>query len=111
MYKSGNGLSFMETFGKTMVRQLETHGHICIPGSFDWPSRNIAEKISSGYKAKEWQGYFFGLTPALLYGVLPMEFWKSSVNLYMARRDVCLAAGCTNHVQYAKMLISIGMLY
>ncbi|KAF8078225.1 hypothetical protein FPV67DRAFT_1557598 [Lyophyllum atratum] len=30
-----------------------------IPGSYDQPPRNIAEKISSGYKAKEWQGFLW----------------------------------------------------
>ncbi|KAJ7836240.1 hypothetical protein B0H14DRAFT_2363029 [Mycena olivaceomarginata] len=46
-----------------------------IPGSFDRPPRNPAEKISSGYKAWEFLLYFFGLGPALLYGLLPDEYW------------------------------------
>jgi hypothetical protein len=57
-----------------------------IPGSYDRPSRNIAEKISSGYKAKEWQGYLFGLAPALLYGVLPYWCWKNYVKYVRAFR-------------------------
>lgn len=48
-----------------------------IPGSFDRPPRNPAEKISSGYKAWEYLLYFFGLGPALLYGILPEPIWKS----------------------------------
>lgn len=48
-----------------------------IPGSFDKAPRNIAEKINSGYKAKEWQAYLYGLAPSLLYGVLPLEYWKN----------------------------------
>ncbi|KAJ7686204.1 hypothetical protein B0H17DRAFT_1160683 [Mycena rosella] len=47
-----------------------------IPGSFDRPPRNPAEKISSGYKAWEFLLYFYGLGPALLHGVLPDKYWK-----------------------------------
>ncbi|KAJ7130449.1 hypothetical protein C8R44DRAFT_613768 [Mycena epipterygia] len=57
-----------------------------IPGSFDRPPRNIAEKISSGYKAKEWQGWLFGLAPALLYNVLPYKYWKNFVKYVRAFR-------------------------
>ncbi|KAJ7037738.1 hypothetical protein C8F04DRAFT_1091397 [Mycena alexandri] len=46
-----------------------------IPGSFDRPPRNPAEKISSGYKAWEFLLYFFGLGPALFYNLLPDEYW------------------------------------
>ncbi|KAF8978516.1 hypothetical protein BDQ17DRAFT_1394725 [Cyathus striatus] len=35
-----------------------------IPGSFDRPPRNPAEKINSGYKAWEFLLYFFGLGPS-----------------------------------------------
>jgi len=37
--------------------------------------RNPAEKISSGYKAIEYLLYILGLCPALLYKVLPPEFY------------------------------------
>jgi hypothetical protein len=46
-----------------------------LPGSFDRPPRNPAEKISSGYKAWEWLLYMVGLAPALLCGVLPDKYW------------------------------------
>ncbi|PBK58880.1 hypothetical protein ARMSODRAFT_1009949, partial [Armillaria solidipes] len=46
-----------------------------IPGSFDRPPRNIADKITSGYKAWEFLQYFFGLGPALLYGLLPEPYY------------------------------------
>ncbi|KAJ6528077.1 hypothetical protein B0H19DRAFT_1195027 [Mycena capillaripes] len=39
-----------------------------IPGSFDRPPRNPAEKINSGYKAWERLLYVYGAGPALLYG-------------------------------------------
>lgn len=48
-----------------------------IPGSFDRPPRNPAEKISSGYKAWEFLLYFFGLGPCLFYGLLPDEYWMN----------------------------------
>jgi hypothetical protein len=38
-----------------------------LPGSFDKPPRNPAEKISSGYKAWEFLLYIVGLGPALFY--------------------------------------------
>ncbi|KAF8870455.1 hypothetical protein BD779DRAFT_1455409 [Infundibulicybe gibba] len=52
-----------------------------IPGFFDHPPRNIAEKISSGYKAKEWQSYLYGLVPALLYNILPQRYWQNFCKL------------------------------
>ncbi|KAI0347539.1 hypothetical protein BDW22DRAFT_1322409 [Trametopsis cervina] len=47
-----------------------------LPGSFDRPPRNIAEKLNSGYKAIEFLTYLYGLGPALLYGVLPSPYWE-----------------------------------
>lgn len=58
-----------------------------MPGSFDRPPRNIAEKISSRYKAKEWQSYLYGLAPALLHNVLPKPYWRNFCKLvYGVRR-------------------------
>ncbi|KAJ6471244.1 hypothetical protein C8R47DRAFT_1297643 [Mycena vitilis] len=48
-----------------------------IPGSFDRPPRNPAEKINSGYKAWEFNLYFFGIGPALLYGILPEKYYRN----------------------------------
>ncbi|KAG2336118.1 hypothetical protein BDR05DRAFT_978857 [Suillus weaverae] len=42
-----------------------------LPGSFNHPPHNPAQKINSGYKAWEFLLYLFGLGPAILYGVLP----------------------------------------
>jgi hypothetical protein len=47
-----------------------------LPGSFDRPPRNPAEKISSGYKAWEYLLYIVGLAPALLHGILPDVEWR-----------------------------------
>ena len=41
-----------------------------LPGSFDRPPRNPAEKISSSYKAWEFLNYIFGLGPGLLLRLL-----------------------------------------
>lgn len=46
-----------------------------LPGSFDRPPRNPAEKISSGYKAWEFLLYVYGLLPGLLRGVLPAPYY------------------------------------
>ena len=59
-----------------------------IPGSFDQPPHNIALKIYSGYKAKEWQGYLYGLSPALLHNILPQEYWQKICKLVHAIRIV-----------------------
>ena len=52
-----------------------------LPGSFDRPPRNPAEKISSGYKAWEYLIYIFVLGPALLHGVLPDKYWRNYCKL------------------------------
>ncbi|KAJ7041114.1 hypothetical protein C8F04DRAFT_1303728 [Mycena alexandri] len=57
-----------------------------IPGSFDRPPRNPAEKISSGYKAWEYLLYFYGLGPALLYGILPDKYWRNYCQFVRANR-------------------------
>ncbi|KAG6851990.1 hypothetical protein C0991_004378, partial [Blastosporella zonata] len=52
-----------------------------LPGSFDRPPRNPAEKISSGYKAWEFLLYIFALGPGYFYGILPDPFWRSYCKL------------------------------
>ncbi|KAF8153850.1 hypothetical protein B0H34DRAFT_753304 [Crassisporium funariophilum] len=52
-----------------------------LPGSFDRPPRNPAEKINSGYKAWEFLLYLFGLGPGLFYKILPDEIWTSYCRL------------------------------
>ena len=59
-----------------------------LPGSFDRPPRNIAEKINSGYKAWEWLLYLYGLAPALLYGVLPEPYYSHFCRLVRAMRII-----------------------
>ncbi|KAI0732456.1 hypothetical protein BC629DRAFT_1302176 [Irpex lacteus] len=59
-----------------------------LPGSFDRPPRNPAEKLTSGYKAMEFLIYIYGLGPGLLYGVLPMAYWKNFCKLVRGIRIV-----------------------
>ena len=57
-----------------------------LPGSFDRPPRNPANKINSGYKAWEFLLYVYGLGPALFYNVLPEKYWKHFCKLVFAIR-------------------------
>jgi hypothetical protein len=57
-----------------------------LPGSFDRPPRNIADKINSGYKAWEWLLYLYGLTPALLYNILPEPYYSHHCKLVRGMR-------------------------
>jgi hypothetical protein len=75
-------------------RTWENHGRdvaACtpyLPGSFDRPPRNPAEKISSGYKAWEFLIYIYGLGPALFYGVLPEKYWLNFCKLVYGMRII-----------------------
>ncbi|KJA14339.1 hypothetical protein HYPSUDRAFT_150548 [Hypholoma sublateritium FD-334 SS-4] len=78
-----------------LIRNIwETHGKDVasatpyLPGSFDRPPRNIAEKINSGYKAWEWLLYLYGLAPALLYGILPEPYYSHFCRLVRAMRII-----------------------
>jgi hypothetical protein len=57
-----------------------------LPGSFDVPPRNPAERISSGYKAWEFLTYIFVLGPGLLYGILPDPYFSNFCKLVYALR-------------------------
>ncbi len=52
-----------------------------LPSSFDRPPRNIAEKLTSGYKAWEFLLYLYGLAPGLLYDVLPKVYYSNFCKL------------------------------
>ncbi|KAF8798243.1 hypothetical protein BYT27DRAFT_7123523 [Phlegmacium glaucopus] len=47
-----------------------------LPGSFNRPPHNPAEKILSGYKAWEFLLYLYGLGPGVFYNVLPQIYYK-----------------------------------
>lgn len=59
-----------------------------LPGSFDRPPRNPAEKISSGYKAWEFLLYLYGLGPGLFFQVLPDEYYRNFCKLVFGMRFV-----------------------
>jgi hypothetical protein len=57
-----------------------------LPGSFDRPPRNPAEKVNSGYKAWEFLMYIYGLGPGLFYNILPGVYWKNFCKLVLGVR-------------------------
>ncbi|KAJ7741150.1 hypothetical protein DFH07DRAFT_751153 [Mycena maculata] len=57
-----------------------------LPGCFDKPPRNPAERMNSGYKAQEYITWLYVLGPALLRGILPDKFWKHFCKLVRALR-------------------------
>jgi hypothetical protein len=59
-----------------------------LPGSFDRPPRNPAEKISSGYKAWEFLLYLFVLRPAVFWTVLPDRYWRHFCKLVFGIRII-----------------------
>jgi len=64
------------------------HATPYLPGSFDRPPRNPAEKISSGYKAWEYLLYLYGLGPGVFYNVLPQIYYKHFCKLIFAIRII-----------------------
>jgi hypothetical protein len=63
-----------------------TRCHQYLPGSFDCPPRNPAEKINSRYKAWECLIYVFGYCPTLLYVILPCRYWQNFCKVVYAIR-------------------------
>jgi len=57
---------------------------LCFPHSFDRTPRNLADKLSSGYKAWELLLYFYGLGPGLFYQVLPEQYYLHYCKLVVA---------------------------
>ncbi|KDQ13164.1 hypothetical protein BOTBODRAFT_160772 [Botryobasidium botryosum FD-172 SS1] len=69
------------THGET-VRDAKPY----IPPTFGSPPRNPAEKINSGYKAKEFSTYLYVLGPGVFYRVLPDKYWRNFCKLVYAVR-------------------------
>jgi len=57
-----------------------------LPSSFDCPPCNIAEKLTSSYKAWEFLQYLYGLSPGLLLGVLPDVYYTHYCKLVFRMR-------------------------
>ncbi|KAG9225406.1 hypothetical protein CCMSSC00406_0006207 [Pleurotus cornucopiae] len=87
-----------------------------LPGSFDRPPRNPAEKISSGYKAWEFLIYIYSLGPALFYGVLPDKYWQNLCLLVqgiriLLQRKITRAQLCFAHTCLIEFMIQFEELY
>ncbi|CDO76167.1 hypothetical protein BN946_scf184740.g10 [Trametes cinnabarina] len=52
-----------------------------LPGFFDRPPCNIAEKVNSGYKATEFKTWFYNYAPAMLRDELPEAYWEQLCEL------------------------------
>ena len=72
-----------------------------LPGSFDRPPRNPADKISSGYKAWEFLMYIFGLGPGLFYSVLPRKYWQHYCKLVSGIRLIHQKSIISERIQLA----------
>ncbi|KAG0692548.1 hypothetical protein DFH29DRAFT_817451 [Suillus ampliporus] len=70
-------------FGKAVTA---TTPHL--PGFFDHPPRNPAEKINSGYKAWEFTLLLYGIGPLVLHNVLPLPYWQHFCKLVRAVRII-----------------------
>ncbi|KIJ06806.1 hypothetical protein PAXINDRAFT_36114, partial [Paxillus involutus ATCC 200175] len=60
-----------------------------LPGSFGTRPRNIAEKLTSGYKTWEFQLHTFGLGPILLYNILPDAYFANYCKLARGFQIMC----------------------
>ena len=57
-----------------------------LPSCFGPAPRNLAEKVSSGFKAKEFKIWFYIYGPGVLHGVLPDKYWQHYCKLVMGMR-------------------------
>jgi hypothetical protein len=87
-----------------------------LPGSFDRPPRNPAEKISSGYKAWEYLNYIYGLGPGLFYGLLPRKYYIHFCKLVWAvrllhQRSILSTEVCLAHKSLVEFCLEFEELY
>ena len=76
-----------------------------LPGSFNCPPRNPAEKISSSYKAWEFLIYLFSYCPALLYAILPRRYWWNFCKLVSAVRLLQQQSITASQIKSAYLLV------
>ena len=76
------------------------------PSSFHQPPRDPAEKISSGYKATEYNLYLFGLGPALFRTVLPKKYWKNFCKLVRSVRIIIQQSITGNQICEAHLVLT-----
>lgn len=60
-----------------------------LPGFFDRAPRNIALKISSGYKAVEWHTYLYNYAVSMLRHRLPHDIWRNFCRYVKSVRILC----------------------
>jgi hypothetical protein len=87
-----------------------------LPSSFDCPPRNIAEKLTSGYKAWEFLLYLYGLCPGLLFGVLPDAYYSNFCKLVsgiqlMNQHSITLDNVCEAHQALLSFAQEFEILY
>ena len=87
-----------------------------LPGSFDHPPCNPAEKISSGYKAWEYLMYVFAMGPAIFHCILPNKYWEHFCKLVAAIRimhqhEITTVQLCTAHVMLVEFVQEFEDLY
>lgn len=87
-----------------------------LPGSFDRPLRNPAEKISSGYKAWEYLMYVFAMGPAVFHRILPDKYWEHFGKLVAAirimhQREITAVHLRTAHVMLVEFVQEFENLY
>ncbi|KAF8340204.1 hypothetical protein F5887DRAFT_888747 [Amanita rubescens] len=80
-----------------------------LPGSFNRTPRNPAEKVNSGYKAWEFNLYFYVLGPAVFRLVLPHYLWTHFCQLVCGIRIIFQRRITSNQITKAhEMLIKWG---
>ncbi|THH20286.1 hypothetical protein EW146_g1041 [Bondarzewia mesenterica] len=77
-----------------------------LPGSFDRPPRNPADKINSGYKAWEYLTWIFGYSPTLLHNVLPDVFYRNYCQLACGVRVIYQHGYTLAELQVAYQLLT-----
>jgi hypothetical protein len=77
-----------------------------LPSSFDRPPRNIAEKLTSGYKAWEFLLYLYGLGPGLLYNVLPGPYYSNYCKLVFGMHLINQHSISLNNVREANLVLT-----
>ena len=87
-----------------------------LPSSFDRPPRNIAEKLTSSYKAWEFLLYLYRLGPGLLYGILPERYFTNYCKLVlgiqlMNQHRITKANVCEAHIALLSFAHEFELIY
>ena len=76
------------------------------PSSFDWPPRNPAKKINSGFKACEYMLYFWAIGPAVFRIILPNHLWTHFCKLVCGIRAIFQRRITDEQVQVAHKMLN-----